>query len=207
MGKLRTHFQHLGYCVEHAREIPAQAAAIDLAVVDAALESRWLQSALNASMAHLLLVNAERPLEQLPLHTVTADASSSLPKVRLDRDDLQQILLNLLLNARDALDGSGRIRVKLGRYSATGRECALCHARLEGEWLALSIEDDGSGIEPRHLGRIFDPFFTTKEVGKGAGLGLAVAQSVVEHSGGHILVDTEVGAGTRFRLLFPPLSS
>ncbi|MCB1760840.1 MAG: PAS domain S-box protein [Gammaproteobacteria bacterium] len=131
---------------------------------------------------------------------------SGLPDVSLDVGELQQVLTNLLVNARDAMAGKGRIEVGLEWYRDEGGECHCCHSKIQGEWVQISVGDNGSGIAADDLPRILEPFYTTKAVGKGTGLGLSVVQGIVKHSGGHILVETATGAGTRFRLLFPPLA-
>lgn len=131
--------------------------------------------------------------------------SSDIPDVLLDAADLQQIVTNLLVNARDAMQGKGRIEVTLKNVSHIEQECQVCHTVIEGCWVELSVADNGAGIVEAQLQRLFEPFYTTKSVGKGTGLGLSLVQSAVEQSGGHILVDTKRGEGTRFILLFPPL--
>lgn len=131
--------------------------------------------------------------------------ASVLPDVRLDAGELQQMLTNLLVNARDAMGGKGRIEVTLRHTRFTEQECQVCHTLLQGDWLELGIADNGPGIDPDQQSRIFEPFYTTKSVGKGTGLGLSMVSSAVERNGGHILLDTAAGRGTRFRLLFPAL--
>ncbi|ASJ73294.1 PAS domain S-box protein [Granulosicoccus antarcticus] len=128
-----------------------------------------------------------------------------LPDVQLDIGELQQMLTNVLVNARDAMDGKGRIEVTLQHTRHTEQECQLCHTLIEGYWVELCIADDGPGIFPEQLSRIFEPFYTTKAVGKGTGLGLSLVHSIMEHNGGHILLDSRPGEGTRFCLLFRPL--
>lgn len=101
---------------------------------------------------------------------------------------LQQVFLNLVLNARDAMPDGGVLEVE-----TEGR----------GSTIEISIKDTGTGIQPDHLKKIYDPFFTTKAIGKGTGLGLAVAYGIVQEHGGHIAVESRVGAGTCFRLELP----
>jgi PAS domain S-box-containing protein len=131
---------------------------------------------------------------------------SGLPDVHLDMGELQQLLTNLLINARDAMDGKGRIEVAVDLYRGEGEECQHCNAQVAGEWVQLSVEDNGHGIARDDLARIFEPFFSTKVVGEGTGLGLSVVLGIMERNKGHILVDSEPGAGTCFRLLFPPVN-
>jgi CheY-like chemotaxis protein len=116
---------------------------------------------------------------------------------------LEQVLFNLCINARDAIDGQGWIRVRL-QPAEGGGHCASCRARVEhGRWAALSVADSGCGVAPESLERLFEPFFSTKEVGRGSGMGLAMVHGIVHDHGGHIDVRTEVGLGTVFRVLLP----
>ena len=119
---------------------------------------------------------------------VRLDLEEGLPPVRLNAGKMQQVFLNLALNARDAMDGGGTLTVR--SWSEEGS------ARVE-------VADTGSGIPPEHLARIYDPFFTTKGVRKGTGLGLAVTYGIVREHGGTIEVKSQPGLGTRFLLEFP----
>jgi two-component system, NtrC family, sensor kinase len=101
---------------------------------------------------------------------------------------LNQVFMNLLVNAAQALDHYGVITIRTGR---------------EGDWVWAEVADDGPGIKPEHLPRIFEPFFTTKPVGKGTGLGLSLSYGIVSQHGGRIEVDSTVGNGTRFRVWLP----
>ena len=124
--------------------------------------------------------------------------------VLLDPVHLDQILLNLSINARDAMAGAGRIAVRV-RATALGAKavCASCRKRFRGEFIELSVTDSGPGIAPPVLERMFEPFFTTKEVGRGSGMGLATVHGIVHEHLGHILVESAPGAGSSFRILLP----
>ena len=118
--------------------------------------------------------------------------------VQADAQMLQQVFLNLLTNAMDAIEGGGEVRIVARRR----REAA--GPRPGQEWLDVAVSDTGSGISPENLGRVFDPFFTTKEVGKGTGLGLAICQSIVEQHRGAIEVHSDgLGKGTVVAISFP----
>lgn len=121
----------------------------------------------------------------------------------MDAGELNQILVNLVINARDAIEGRGMIEICMHRVDIDGQICAASHQRLSGSYLALEVSDNGSGIAAEHLSRLFDPFFTTKDVGKGTGLGLSMVQGILRRSGGHVLVESQLGRGSRFQLLFP----
>lgn len=126
-----------------------------------------------------------------------------LPPVWLDRTQLEQLVLNLVVNARDALPTGGRIALS----TATQRVPEAPDGRIPpGRYVTLTVEDDGVGIAPEDLDRIFEPFFTTKSEGRGTGLGLATVHGIMEQSGGHVAVESEPGRGTRFVLYFPPLA-
>ena len=118
---------------------------------------------------------------------------SEVPGLRLygiaDPAQLQQVFLNLFNNAIDAIGQGG------GTVEITSRD--------EGNKVVIDVADTGHGIPPSVMARIFDPFFTTKPVGKGTGLGLAVSQGIVQHHGGHIRVQSEVGKGSRFFVWLP----
>ncbi len=126
-----------------------------------------------------------------------------LPEVLTDPTQLHQALMNLAINARDAMDGAGTLTICLGWTREMGTECSICHQQVQGDWVELSVSDTGTGIEPEIIEHIFNPFFTTKEVGKGTGMGLAVILGIIRRHGGHVLVESQPGSGTTFRLLFP----
>jgi two-component system cell cycle sensor histidine kinase/response regulator CckA len=123
-------------------------------------------------------------------------------RVAGDAAQLEQVLLNLAVNARDAMPDGGRLGiaiepVELGRAAAARLGCA------PGRWVRVTIADDGAGMAPELLPHIFEPFFTTKEKGRGTGLGLATVLSVVEAHGGSIRVESSPGRGSRFEILLP----
>ena len=128
----------------------------------------------------------------------------NLPDIMMDSIQLHQIIMNLAINAKDAMDGSGKLRINLDWIQQIDSECSTCHKHIDGDWIKLSVSDTGCGITPDVVERIFEPFYTTKKVGQGTGMGLSVLDAIVESHGGHILIDTEIGAGTTFHLLFPP---
>ncbi len=135
---------------------------------------------------------------------IGTEIGEGLPPVAMDPVQINQLMMNLCINARDAMDGKGTINVRLGWARKVNAECAICHKPVDGDWLELSIADTGHGISRDVLLSIFDPFFTTKDVGKGSGLGLSVVSGIVRNFGGHIQVETELGQGATFRLWFPP---
>ncbi len=135
--------------------------------------------------------------------TMELKAPDRCPYVRCGHSQFHQILMNLCINARDAMPGGGKIFIELHTVSCSDLPFAI-RKRVTGEdFLWLSVSDTGSGIPSDVLERIFDPFFTTKEVGKGSGLGLAMVYGIMEGIGGAIDVRTKIGLGTTFDLYFP----
>lgn len=133
--------------------------------------------------------------------TLSTTLSAKISKVRVDPDHIGQLLMNLAVNARDAIGRVGNIDIQTKNVEIPEPIHRLAGLR-EGRYVQLDFNDNGSGIPPEHIDRIFEPFFTTKDVGKGTGLGLSVVYGIVEQSGGHIQVTSEVGA-TTFRIFFP----
>jgi signal transduction histidine kinase len=123
--------------------------------------------------------------------------------VYADLGQLQQIVLNLYNNARDAMPEGGRLSMSTGLRKVMGNETDVPSGIKPGRYLLLSISDTGCGIAADYLERIFDPFFTTKEVGKGTGLGLSMVLGIVQQHGGHIQVKTAPGKGTTFSVWLP----
>lgn len=128
--------------------------------------------------------------------------SQQLPPVCVDSVGMQQVVMNLVINARDACDAHGEVKLIARHSAARGLRCASCHEELRGEWVEVAVSDQGSGIAPEFRERIFDPFFTTKAVGQGTGMGLAVVHGVVHEFGGHVVLDSGRNA-TTFRVLLP----
>ncbi len=124
--------------------------------------------------------------------------------IEADRTQLQQLITNLVVNARDAMPGGGALQLALARVEATGEaRCAFCLEPIEGERVRFQVRDTGSGIPEEVLPHIFEPFFTTKEVGKGSGLGLSQVAGIVGQHEGHITVESELGQGTTFSFYLP----
>ncbi|MEP7325138.1 MAG: PAS domain S-box protein [Gemmatimonadota bacterium] len=123
---------------------------------------------------------------------------------RVDRTQLLQVLMNLTINARDALPSGGRVILRtLARELEHDRSDPTGSIIAAGRYVELQVVDSGTGIPAEHLSRIFEPFFTTKPVGKGTGLGLATVHGIVAQSRGHIMVDSSLGKGTTFTILLP----
>ncbi|WP_432787963.1 ATP-binding protein [Novosphingobium rhizosphaerae] len=139
---------------------------------------------------------------------VTHDRDLGL--VRADPVQLEQVLLNLAVNARDAMTANGTdtkaggtLRIATRRVTANDVRAMKSEILPIADYTALVVEDTGHGIKPSQIGKIFEPFFTTKEKGKGTGLGLSTVYGIVKQSGGFIFADSEVGKGTRFTIYLP----
>ncbi|MFZ5993793.1 MAG: response regulator [Thermodesulfobacteriota bacterium] len=120
-----------------------------------------------------------------------------------DATQLQQAMLNICLNARDVMPDGGVLGIKTEICTITNRHDTHYLSVARGRYVKISISDTGPGIDENKLGKIFDPFFTTKPLGKGTGLGLAVVHGIVKGLKGHIHVDSKIGKGSTFELLFP----
>jgi len=121
----------------------------------------------------------------------------------VNRTQIEQILLNLAVNAQDAIDGAGMIRIATGRMASQGGPLALDPQSCTGSFIVLSFEDNGCGMDDAVAVQIFDPFFTTKPVGRGTGLGLSTVYGIVKQHGGYIEVESRQGRGTIFRIFLP----
>jgi two-component system cell cycle sensor histidine kinase/response regulator CckA len=129
----------------------------------------------------------------------------NLGPVRADPGQLEQVIINLAVNARDAMQSKGGGTLTIQTYSVKADQVAELGSDIlpVADYSALSVTDTGTGISPNVLGKIFEPFFTTKEVGKGTGLGLSTVYGIVKQSGGFIFADSKVSEGTRFVIYLP----
>ncbi|MGD0641440.1 MAG: ATP-binding protein [Roseiarcus sp.] len=123
--------------------------------------------------------------------------------VKADLNQFEQVIVNLVVNARDAMSEGGRIALRTRNVAAT--DCAAFHEKslAPADYVLIEVEDNGHGIPAEVRGKIFEPFFTTKEVGKGTGLGLSMVYGIVKQTGGYVFCESEPGVGTTFRILLP----
>jgi len=135
---------------------------------------------------------------------LTLDTQGPPVLVRADPTQIQQVALNLAVNAADAMGDQGELFIRVAPVSLDAQETTEIPWHVEpGDYVALTVRDTGMGMAPDVRDRIFEPFFTTKDAGKGTGLGLSTVYGIVKQSQGHVFVDSEVGRGTEFRIVLP----
>lgn len=151
-----------------------------------------------------MLQDTQRLLERVIGESIRFEllVEQSLPAALVDRAQLESALLNLAINARDAMTQGGSLRVQADSVNVT-ETTEGAEALLAGRYVRITVSDTGEGIAPKNLARVFEPFFTTKARGKGTGLGLAMVHGFVHQSGGQITIDSKVGQGTTVSLLLP----
>jgi PAS domain S-box-containing protein len=206
-----------GHCAEARDLIGDHPGAEDLRVVEGAVQrAAQLTSQLLAFARRQVLdvrdldlnevVTGLTPMlgrligEDVRIVVLTGD---ELPTIRADRGQLEQILINLAVNARDAMTAGGTLTVETRYVHMNGRYAAGQLDVDPGRYVCLTVTDTGDGIDPEVAAHLFEPFYTTKEVGRGTGLGLATVHGIVTQSGGQIRVYSEPGLGASFKLYFP----
>ncbi|MCF8099931.1 MAG: PAS domain S-box protein [Desulfarculaceae bacterium] len=135
---------------------------------------------------------------------IRSDLSRELDPVMGDRYQVEQILMNLGTNSRDAMPDGGTINIRTSQETVDNLQCLACMKPFSGEYVVITVRDTGAGMDAEDLGRIFEPFYTTKEVGKGTGLGLSTVFGIVKSFGGHLTCQSKPGKGTTFGIYLPP---
>jgi len=135
--------------------------------------------------------------------SIVTDLEEGLWTFHADRTQMEQILFNLVVNARDAMPDGGKVYIETKNVADLESICHTCGEIMKGPYVLLQISDEGLGIEHEILSRIFDPFFTTKEMGHGTGIGLSTIMGIMHQHGGHVNVYSEVGMGSVFKVYLP----
>jgi len=152
-----------------------------------------------------LLREVENMLRRLIAENVSLEvkAAHDLAAIRADPAQLRQIVVNLVVNASDALPRGGTIRVSAVNSKIDSSDLPATPGLAPGDYVTLEVMDSGTGMDRAPLERIYEPFFTTKPVGKGTGMGLAIVHGIVKQAGAHLTVESSPGVGTTFRIFFP----
>lgn len=166
------------------------------AIHAAVLDPNQLIKGLDKMLRRLINENVE----------LTIELGEQIGRIKADSGHFGQVLMNLVVNARDALPNGGRISIQTSKISLDENYAQEHLGVVPGEYVAISVTDTGIGMSEEVKAQLFKPFFTTKPKDKGTGLGLATCQTIVNHSGGHIGVQSEVEKGTTFRVYFPHVS-
>jgi len=151
-------------------------------------------------LSHLLrrLIGASIELEMIH--------GDDLGLIKVDEGQMEQVLINLAVNARDAMEGSGSLTITTENYTNKKTKSVMQEEMPQGDWVLIKVKDTGSGISKENIGRILEPFFTTKGVGEGTGLGLATVYGIIRQSGGFLDIKSKVGKGTTFFIYLPRAS-
>ena len=154
-----------------------------------------------------------RDMESLLRHTLPAtiridmNLQSSPAMVNVDRHQLESSLLNLAINARDAMEDGGILSFRTSTVELEAEDLKDAHTAVPGTYICLAVTDTGQGIPEHLLDHVLEPFFTTKEIGKGTGLGLSMVYGFVQQSEGHFVLSSKLGQGSTFNMYFPMVGS
>ena len=195
-GKLSQYLHEILHAGERGRDLVSKMLAFgrispaELQAVDAVLLIKDVTKMLGSTLPSSLVLKINIADDVAPLLG--------------DPAQLHQVVTNLVINAHHAVGERGKIELGLGGVQQLEGVCSSCHQPFSGEFIEISVRDNGQGIPNKQIEHIFEPFFSTKEIGKGSGMGLSMVDGILHQCGGHILVETAQGMGSTFRLLLQP---
>lgn len=198
-GKLSTYLHEVKYAGERGRDLIAQLLAFSR-MSPSEPELMSISTSVNEALNMLRSI--------IPTNiNVNLLCEDALPKIMMDHTHLNQIVMNLCINARDAIttDRVGQININITKqeYVKNKYKCHSCYEDVTGLFIEIAISDTGKGMSTEIMNKIFEPFYTTKDVDKGTGMGLSMVHGIIHEHGGHILVESTVNQGTTFRILLP----
>ncbi|HWG57912.1 MAG TPA: PAS domain S-box protein [Candidatus Acidoferrales bacterium] len=204
-GVLKKSLKPADPCYEHTVEI--EKAGQRAASLTRQLLAFSRQQVLTPTVLNLntLVADMQRMLPRLlgeDIH-VSASLAPDLGSVKADQSQIEQTIMNLAVNSRDAMPAGGKLRIETSNVTLDAAYTRTHPGSRAGEYVLLTISDSGTGMDPETLTHIFEPFFTTKELGKGTGLGLATVYGVVKQSNGYIWVESTPGEGASFQIYLP----
>ena len=198
--KLTAYVNEVGIAAERARDLISQMMVF----------SRSEQSKPVVIDAHIVIKEVLQLIRSMIPSSINIESSFSkhCPKIKINPISLHQVLLNHLINAKDAMTSeSGTIKLNLFPAFKVAQSCSSCHEKFSGNFVAIEISDDGHGIASETIPKIFDPFFTTKDVGRGTGMGLSVVHGILHDIEAHVTVKSLVNKGTKVTLYFPQVDT
>ena len=188
--------------IQQIRKAAAQAASLTSQLLAFSRQTPLMPKVISVNE---VVTNLDKMMRRLIGEDIvlTADLDPDLDRVKADPTQMQQVVMNLIINGRDAMPEGGTLSIQTRNVTLDEKACESITDAVPGDYVRLSVRDTGTGIEPEILHRVFEPFFTTKELGKGTGLGLSVVYGVVSQHGGWMSIDSSLGEGTQFTAYLP----
>ena len=199
MKKLHDYLQQVYRAGERARDLIAQMLTFS---------RRSTTGELNPVPLVPVVKEAAKMLRPMLSKSISLDVINNVKSeqtVNSDPVQLHQLIVNLCVNARDAIGEKGKIEIEINKLSVDHKVCSSCHQAFSGDYVCIGVRDNGSGMDPEVVAQIFEPFFTTKDVGRGTGMGLSTVHGIVHNQEGHVCVHSQPGEGTEFEIYLPAL--